>query len=166
MAERVSLEFDVRLTQQQLARDTQDILRKIKAVDRAFTRLSPKGVSRLDREMKKAALTTSRLEKEVRSASSATSNLGRTAQLTAKRFLVYNIIARFFFTLANAISEGTQAFIAFDAELNKARQILNPLTTDFDEFTKSIFQLANAFGVSIKEVQAAQEVPAAGRAHR
>ena len=158
MVDRIPIEFDVTLTQQQLARDTKDIVRKIRAVDRAFARLSPKGISRLDREMKKATLTTARLDREVRSATSATSNLGRQAQLTAKRFLIYNVIARFFFALANAIQEGTQAFIAFDAELNKARQILNPLITDFDEFTKSIFELANAFGVTIKEVQAAQEV--------
>ena len=158
MVERVPLEFDVTLKQEQLKRDTRQILGQLKALDRAFTRLSPKGASQLDREMKKAALSTSRLAREVRNASSATSNLGRTAQLTAKRFLVYNVIARFFFALANAIQEGTQAFIAFDQELNKARQILNPLITDFDEFTKTIFELANAFGVTVKEVQAAQEV--------
>ncbi len=157
MAERIPIEFDVTLTQQQLARDTKDIVRKIRAVDRAFARLSPKGISRLDAEMRKATRTTSKLDREVRSAASATSNLGRQAQLTAKRFLVYNVIARFFFALANAIQEGTQAFISFDAELNKARQILNPLITDFDEFTKSIFELANAFGVTVKEDRTSTE---------
>jgi TP901 family phage tail tape measure protein len=152
------VKFDIEIEQKRLARSSREVLQKFKALDRAFDKLSPAGVTRVDASMKKASRTAARLNAEVRGASGQMNNLGRQAQITAKRFLVYNVIARFFFALANAIQEGTAAFISFDQELNKARQILNPLITDFDQFTKSIFELADAFGVTVKEVQAAQEV--------
>ena len=158
MANEIPLIFDARLETKRFQQDSKELLQKGKAISRAFERLSPKGLSRIDASMGKATRTAARLRHEVGNTAGQMNNLGRQAQVTAKRFLVYNVIARFFFALANAIQEGTAAFISFDQELNKARQILNPLITNFDVFTKSIFELADAFGVTVKEVQAAQEV--------
>ncbi len=151
------LELDVALRTQQLQRDAREVLRTARALDRAFAGISPRSVSLVERELRRSKTTVDRLAGSVRNADSNLTGLGRTAQLTARRFIVYNIIAGFFFRLAGAIREGVSAFVAFDAELNKARQILNPLNTDFEQFVSSIFELGEAFGVSIAEIQSAQE---------
>lgn len=151
------LELDVALRTQQLQRDAREVLRTTRALDRAFSSISPRGVSLVERELRKSKTTVDGLTASVRRSSGELSGLGRTAQLTAKRFIVYNIIAGFFFRIAGAVREGVSAFVAFDSELNKARQILNPLNTDFAQFVDSIFELGEAFGVSISQIQKAQD---------
>jgi TP901 family phage tail tape measure protein len=158
MVERLNLDLDVRLRTQQLDKDAREILRRARALDRAFGAISPRGVSGVGKELRRAGNATKLLERNTRSATSSVNNLGRQAELTARRFIVYNVIAGFFFRLAGAIREGVGAFIQFDKQLNAARQILNPLLTDIDAFTEAIFALGKEFGVAIGEVQEAQEI--------
>ncbi|MCI0557714.1 MAG: phage tail tape measure protein, partial [Nitrososphaera sp.] len=150
--------LSVELTQQQLKRDAQDVLRTARALDRAFASISPRGMSAVERELRRSKNSVDSLSKSVKETSTSLNNLGKAAQLTARRFIVYNIIAGFFFRLSGAVRDGVNAFIAFDTQLNKAKQILNPLNTDFKQFVASIFELGDAFGVSIGDIQKAQEI--------
>ena len=151
------LDLDVRLQTQQLQRDAREVLRTTRALDRAFSNINPRSTSLVERELRRSKTTADQLNTSIRRTTGELSGLGRTAQLTARRFIVYNIIAGFFFRIAGAVREGVSAFVAFDSELNKARQILNPLNTDFAQFVDSIFELGDAFGVSIAQIQAAQD---------
>ncbi len=159
MAKRdLDISVEVSLQTAKLDQDIRNTVKKTRALDRAFRGISGKGLTRVERELRKASRSASQLDKRVQSAKANLSGLGHQAGLTARRFIIYNVIAGFFFRLAAAVNEGLTSFISFDQELNKAKQILNPLITDFKEFTDTIFKLGNEFGASIKDIQAAQEV--------
>jgi TP901 family phage tail tape measure protein len=99
----------------------------------------------------------SRITKEGLKTANTLEFIANQATVTARRFVTYQVIAGVFFRLTAAIGQGAQAFLDFNDAVVKSRQILNPLTSDINALVKSQFNLANAFGVTVTQVQEAQE---------
>jgi len=155
MAERLRLDVDLSINQDRLNAETRNIIRKARALDRAFNKIDPKGVSKVNKALRSSATSMQALEDGARRSGRVMGDLGQKAGLTAQRFIIYNVIAGFFFKLTGAITEGVGAFVKFNAALNRAEQILNPLTSDMNQLKNAVFDLANTYGVTIEAVQQA-----------
>lgn len=151
------INFKVRADAGDLEKMVRDVTGRMRQIDRAFNKLNPQGLNNIAKTMRPIARGFDDIKTASERAAGSINDLGSKAKLTAQRFIVYNIIAGFFFRLADAIRVGIASFVDFDAQMNKAQQILNPLTSDFKALQQSVFDLGAEFGVTVKEVQAAQE---------
>jgi len=157
MADKLRLDVELNISQQQLNAQTREIIRKARQLDREFSKIGGSDFSSISSSFTKSQAALVGITKESVRTKGALSDVGNQAKLTARRFIVYNVIAGFFFRLANAVREGIGAFVDFNSTLNKAEQILNPLTTNISDLKQSVFDLGKEFGISISNVQAAQE---------
>lgn len=158
MADKLRLDVELSINSKQLDQESRNIIRKARALDRAFNSVDSKGLNRMGKVLRASSVSIDRLGLNAGKAATAMNDLGVKSKLTARNFIVYNVIAGFFFRLTGAIREGVGAFVKFDAALNRAEQILNPLTSNMQDLRRAVFELGGEFGVTVQSVQDAQEV--------
>lgn len=158
MAEKLRLDVELNIDQSRIAAQTKDIIRKARQLDREFSRIGGGELRGISQGFKQAGVNIDALAGRVKRTNGFLSEMGHQAGLTARRFVTYNVIARTFFLFANGVSTLASEFVKFNAAINRAEQILNPLVTSVDDLKRSVFELGSEFGVSVKEVQAAQEI--------
>ncbi len=158
MVDKLRLDIELNINQSRLNAQTREVIRKARLLDREFNKIGGRELGGVTKAFKSAETSIAGVSRQAGRATGALSDMSKQAGLTARRFIIYNVIAGFFFRLTTAIKDGVGAFVEFDAALNRAEQILNPLTSDMGRLRKAVFDLGNEFGVTVSQVQAAQEV--------